>query len=53
MTDLVIRVVLAWALSLPFAIMGVWCAWPVGWILGTLVSVLLYRRWIRRSAPAA
>lgn len=53
MTDLVIRVALAWALSKPLGITGVWCAWPIGWILGTGVSAGLYLRWRGRLEKRA
>ncbi|MEG1775409.1 MAG: MATE family efflux transporter [Clostridia bacterium] len=44
LTDLVLRVALAFALALPFGILGVWWSWPIGWALGTLLSVFFYRR---------
>ena len=43
-TDLVLRVALASVLSIPFASTGIWLAWPIGWISGTLLSALFYRR---------
>ena len=42
-TDLILRVALAFALSVPFGSTGIWCAWPVGWTLGVILSVLFYR----------
>ncbi len=42
-TDLVLRVALAFAFSVPFGATGIWCAWPVGWVLGTALSVLFFR----------
>ncbi len=42
-TDLVLRVVLAFVFSIPFGATGIWYAWPVGWILGTGLSVLFFR----------
>lgn len=42
-TDLILRVVLAKILSGAFGITGVWCAWPIGWAVGTVLSVLFYR----------
>jgi len=41
-TDLILRVVLAFVLSVPFGATGIWCAWPVGWILGMALSVVFY-----------
>lgn len=45
MTDLVLRVVLAYVLSTRFGIAGVWCAWPIGWVLGVAMSFLFYFLW--------
>ncbi len=42
-TDLILRVILAFVLSVPFGATGIWCAWPVGWILGTVLSLVFYR----------
>lgn len=42
-TDLILRVVLAWAFSMLFGSFGIWCAWPVGWTIGMIISVLFYR----------
>lgn len=41
-TDLVLRVVLAFLLSAPFGVTGIWYSWPIGWILGMALSVLFY-----------
>lgn len=43
-TDLILRVVLAYLLSKTLGTIGIWCAWPVGWSIGTAVSLFLYRR---------
>lgn len=42
-TDLILRVVLAFLLSIPFQETGIWYAWPVGWILGTCLTLFFYR----------
>lgn len=42
-TDLILRVVLAWFFSKLFGSFGIWCAWPVGWTIGMIISVLFYR----------
>lgn len=47
-TDLILRVVLAYVLSSQWGTTGIWSAWPIGWIVGTCVSVCFYRRLIRR-----
>ena len=48
MTDLVLRVVLAFVFSAMLGVTGVWLSWPVGWVLGTTLSCWFYARWIRR-----
>lgn len=47
-TDLVLRVLLARVLSIPFESVGIWCAWPIGWCVATVMSVLFYRASTRR-----
>lgn len=42
-TDLILRVVLAWMLSVPFGATGIWLAWPIGWSTATVLSLLFYR----------
>lgn len=42
-TDLILRVVLAVVLSEYFGSVGIWCAWPIGWMIGTILSFLFYR----------
>ncbi|MCD8348499.1 MAG: MATE family efflux transporter [Lachnospiraceae bacterium] len=43
-TDLILRVSLAILLSkTSLGATGIWCAWPVGWTIGTLLSVWFYR----------
>ena len=53
-TDLILRVAIAVLLSVPFQDTGIWCAWPVGWVLGTALSVLFYKRgpWKDAAEPA-
>ena len=41
-SDLILRVGLAFLLSAKWEETGIWLAWPVGWIIGTLVSVVFY-----------
>ena len=43
-TDLVLRVGLAWVLSIPLGAAGIWCAWPIGWAIGMALSIAFYRR---------
>ena len=54
-TDLVLRVTLALLFSRQFGYMGIWCSWPIGWGIATVLSVVFYRRgpWKREmSMPA-
>ncbi len=42
-TDLILRVALALLLSgTPLGATGIWCAWPCGWVIATVLSVLFY-----------
>jgi len=43
-TDLILRVGLAIALSKALGAVGVWCAWPIGWSIAMVMSVIFYRR---------
>lgn len=42
--DLFLRVVLAIILSRIMGSAGIWCAWPVGWSIATILSLCFYRR---------
>lgn len=45
-TDLILRVVLAFALSATaLESTGIWCAWPIGWMIGTVLSMIFYRKY--------
>ena len=51
-TDLILRVALAWVLSgTALGATGIWCAWPIGWSVATVMSLLFYRSgcWNPRS----
>lgn len=42
-TDLILRVILAFALSSYFhSPTGIWYAWPIGWIIAMIMSVIFY-----------
>lgn len=43
-TDLVLRVVLAYVLSIPFGMgsVGVWSSWPIGWTVSAVMSLVFY-----------
>lgn len=41
-TDLLLRVVLTSVLAGLMGPVGIWCAWPVGWSVGMILSVIFY-----------
>lgn len=41
-TDLILRVVLAIVLSRYLGYVGIWCAWPVGWSVAMILSLVFY-----------
>lgn len=43
-TDLILRVILAYVFAEFWGATGIWIAWPVGWVLGTVLSIIFYRR---------
>ena len=44
-TDLILRVILAFAFSgTALKSIGIWCAWPVGWTVATVMSLCYYRK---------
>lgn len=51
-TDLILRVLLAVILSqTALEATGIWCAWPIGWIVGTVLSLHFYRQGKWNAAP--
>lgn len=54
-SDLILRVVLAFLFSAQFGSVGIWCAWPVGWAIGTVLSYFFYRGgyWNRLEAQGS
>lgn len=47
-TDLILRVVLAFALSdLASSAIGIWFAWPIGWTISIILSVSFYKKNIK------
>ncbi len=48
-TDLLLRVILAIILSGMFGAVGIWSAWPVGWVAATFISIFFYFKgpWIK------
>ena len=53
-TDLILRVVLAEILSGPMGTLGIWLAWPIGWTIATVMSIVFYRHgpWAREKEAA-
>ena len=52
-TDLILRVVMAFLLSgTSLGYLGIWCAWPIGWVVAAVLSIAFYRRgsWNRRDS---
>lgn len=44
-TDLILRVVLAFVFSKTvLGATGIWCAWPIGWCIATVLSIIFYRK---------
>ena len=44
-TDFILRVLLAFMLSkTALGANGIWCAWPIGWVIGTIISMCFYHR---------
>ena len=41
-TDLILRVGLAIGLSKVLGVIGIWCAWPIGWTIAMVMSVVFY-----------
>lgn len=39
-SDLILRVILAFILSVHYGSTGIWLSWPVGWLVSTILSVL-------------
>lgn len=52
-TDLILRVALAFVLAgTTLGSSGIWCAWPLGWFVGTSLSLIFYHRgaWNKSTA---
>lgn len=43
-TDLILRVILAFILSPAMGFIGIWSSWPLGWVIGMIMSYLFYAR---------
>lgn len=42
-SDLILRVVLAFVFSFFLGSIGIWLSWPVGWTIGTFISIYYYK----------
>ena len=40
--DLILRVGLGYILSAPFGPTGIWMSWPIGWTIGTILTMVFY-----------
>ena len=51
-TDLLLRVLLAFALAGTFDLMGIWWSWPIGWTVSAVLSAVFYLcgSWKRKAA---
>lgn len=43
-SDLILRVVLGYLLAIPFGTEGIWMSWPIGWTIGTVMSLAFYAK---------
>ena len=51
-TDLILRVLLAFCFSkTSLGSTGIWCAWPVGWCIATILSIAFYQKgpWVTQN----
>ncbi len=51
-TDLILRVLLAFVLSIKLGTTGIWLAWPVGWSVATVLSIYFYRTIDKKDGAA-
>lgn len=54
-TDLILRVALALLLSHLLGTTGIWIAWPIGWTIATVLSIVFYRTgvWNKKTEKEA
>jgi putative MATE family efflux protein len=43
-SDLILRVILAYILSVPYQSLGIWLSWPIGWVIAAILSVAFYKK---------
>ena len=47
--DLILRVALAYLFSIPFGATGIWMSWPIGWTVGTALSLGFYAKGVWKT----
>lgn len=47
-SDLILRVALGYILAVPFGTTGIWMSWPIGWTIGTVLSLWFYKKGVWR-----
>lgn len=47
--DLILRVALAYIFSIPLGATGIWLSWPIGWAIGTGLSLAFYAKGVWKS----
>ena len=48
--DLFLRVILSMIFAKLFGSVGIWCSWPVGWTIGTALSLIFYASGVWKRA---
>lgn len=43
-SDLILRVALGYILAVPLKTTGIWLSWPIGWVIGTGLSLFFYAK---------
>lgn len=43
-TDLILRAGMGYILAVPFGTTGIWMSWPIGWTIGTIMSLAFYAK---------
>lgn len=49
--DLILRVALGYILSVPYGTTGIWLSWPIGWTIGTIMSLGFYAKGVWKVKP--
>ena len=48
-SDLILRVLLGYILAVPFGTTGIWMSWPIGWTIGTVMSLAFYKKGVWKA----